>query len=82
MPAGSATIRDVPTPRFTLRRLLLLVTVCAVLSLVPAVAARGTLWIVGLLVAVLAGVLWMVIGVGLYAVTSLAGHLFERFRRE
>ncbi|REK08937.1 MAG: hypothetical protein DWQ37_18905 [Planctomycetota bacterium] len=32
------------TPQFSLRRLLFVVTVCAVLCLVPAVATRGYVW--------------------------------------
>jgi hypothetical protein len=80
--ARNATIKVMPTPRFTLRRLLLLVTVCAVLSLVPAVAARGTLWIAGVATAAFAGVVLLVLGVLLYVLVMLAGHLINRTRRE
>ncbi len=44
------------TPQFSLRRLLLIVTVSAVLCLIPALATRGYLWGVGLALA-LAGAL-------------------------
>ncbi len=82
MPAQSATIKDVPTPRFTLRRLLLLVTVCAVLSLVPAAAGQGTLWIVGLAMALFSGAMLLVVGGLLYVLTMLAGNLVSRVRRQ
>jgi hypothetical protein len=62
--------------------LLLLVTACAVLSLVPAVAAQGVLWAAGVALAVFAGVVLLIVGLLLYAVTMLAGHLFNRIRRQ
>ena len=82
MPARNATIKVVPTPRFTLRRLLLLVTVCAALSLVPAVAVQGTLWIAGVAMAAFAGVVLMLLGMLLYLLTTLVGQLLSRGRRE
>ena len=71
-----------PTPRFTLRRLLLLVTVCAVLSLVPAAAGQGTLWIAGLAMALFAGAMLLVVGGLLYVLTMLAGQVVSRVRRQ
>jgi hypothetical protein len=62
--------------------LLLLVTVCAVLSLVPAIAAQGTLWIAGVAMGAFAAVVLLVVGVLLYCVTMLAGHLLSRSRRQ
>jgi hypothetical protein len=62
--------------------LLLLVTACAVLSLVPALAAAGTLWIAGVAMAVLAGVVLLAVGVLLYLLTTLVGQLISRSRRE
>ena len=58
------------TPQFTLRRLLLIVTVCAVLSLVPTVAARGYLWAVALAMALL--------GAAVLAAVSAAGFVITR----
>ena len=82
MPTQGATIKVVPTPRFTLRRLLLLVTLCAVFSLVPAAATQGTLWIAGVAMAATAGVVLLVVGVLLYVLTMLAGQLISRIRHQ
>jgi hypothetical protein len=61
------------TPQFTLRRLLLIVTVFAVLSLVPTVAARGYLWAVCLAMAILgAFVLAAISAVGFLITRALA----------
>lgn len=66
------------TPQFSLRRLLLIVTVSAVLCLIPAVATRGYLWGVGLALAlggefVLAG-----IQVLLFAMSRVVGVYVEK----
>lgn len=82
MPPASATIKVVPTPRFTLRRLLLLVTLCAVLSMVAAVAAQGMLWAAGLAMAAFGGAVLLVVGLLLHVVTMLAGQLLNRSRRQ
>lgn len=64
-----------------MRRLLLLVTLCAVLSLVPAMAAQGTLWIVGVAMAALGGLVLVLTGVLLYLLTMLVGQLLNRGKR-
>jgi len=61
--------------------LLLLVTLCAVLSVVPAVAAQGTLWVAGLTMALFAGIVLIFVGMLLYVMTMLVGHLLSRSRR-
>jgi len=66
------------TPQFSLRRLLLIVTVSAVLCLIPAAAARGYLWGVGLALALVAAFVLAGLQVLLFAVSRLVGIVIER----
>ncbi len=67
------------TPQFSLRRLLLIVTVCAVLCLVPVVASRGYIWAVGLVLALAGAIVLAAIQIVLFAVVRGVG-VFEKNR--
>ena len=66
------------TPQFTLRRLLFIVTVCAVLSLVPTIAARGYLWAVALAMALLGALVLAVVSAAGFVLTRGLAVLVER----
>lgn len=68
------------TPQYSIRHLLLLVTLSAVVCLVAAVAARGYLWAVALSVALLSAMALLVIQGVLYIVTRTIGMALGRRR--
>jgi hypothetical protein len=76
--AGGAQSRLMLTPQFSLRRLLLIVTVSAVLCLIPAVATRGYLWAVGLALALVGVFVLAGIQILLFALSRVAGMYVER----
>lgn len=68
------------TPQFSLRRLLLLVTLCGVLCLVPAVATRGYVWATAVAFA-LAGVgVLLAVQAALFLVSRGLAELVDRDR--
>ena len=68
------------TPQYSLRHLLLLVTLSAVVCFVPAVAAQGHLWAVALSVALFAAMVFFVIQGLLCVVTRAIGMVIGRRR--
>jgi hypothetical protein len=68
-------------PQFTLRRLLGVVSVCAVACCALGFAARGQLWAVAIAMALLGLVLMMGCYVLVYMVMRLLGAAIERRRR-
>jgi membrane protein implicated in regulation of membrane protease activity len=66
------------TPQFSLRRLLLIVTVSAVLCLIPAVATRGYLWALGVALALVGAFVLAGFQVLLFAVSRVVGVYVER----
>ena len=68
------------TPQFSLRRLLLIVTVSAVLCLIPAVATRGYLWGVGLALALAGAFVLAGFQILLFAVSRVVGIYVEKQR--
>jgi hypothetical protein len=73
-----AQSRVMLTPRFTLRRLFLIVAVCAVLALVPTFAAEGHLWILCLAMAAIGAVLLAVFSAIGYAIVRLLAVIIQR----
>lgn len=69
-----------PTPQFSLRRLLVLVTVCAVLCLIPILTGNAKLWAAGVVVAVVAAALLLAVNAALYAVVQILGRTLARRR--
>lgn len=66
------------TPQYSVRHLLLLVTLSAVVCLVPAVAARGYLWAIALSVALCGAIVLLAIQGLLYVVTRSIGAALGR----
>lgn len=66
------------TPRYTVRHLLLLVALCAVVCVVPALAARGHQWAVALAVALFAVVVLFAVSGFLYVTSGVLGAMLAR----
>ncbi len=56
------------TPQFSLRRLLLLVTIAGILCIVPAVAAQGLLWSIAPAMMLAGAVVLALVGAVMFAV--------------
>ncbi len=61
----------IPIPRFSLLRLLVFTTICAVLSLVLTLAAESYIWLVALGTAAIAGVVVLLVSAFLFMITEL-----------
>jgi hypothetical protein len=69
-------------PAFTLRRLLLVVTLCGFVFLVPAMAARGHLWAIAAAAALVGGgVLLAICGLSYLALRAINGLVAGRGRK-
>ncbi len=68
------------SPQFSLRRLLLFVTVCAVLCLVPAVAAQGYLWALAFATGLAGALALLAVQSALYLLTCATGTLLALVR--
>jgi hypothetical protein len=68
-------------PAYTLRRLLLVVTLCGFVFLVPAMAARGYLWAIAAVVALGAGGVLLLIQALLYLAIRAVGDVVARRAR-
>lgn len=65
-------------PTYSLRRLMLLVTLSGVVCLVPAMAARGYLWAIAATVALVAALVLLVIQGSLFLAILTLARLFAR----
>jgi hypothetical protein len=65
-------------PAYSLRRLLLVVTLSGLLCLVPAMAARGYLWAIAAATALVAAIVLVVIQGVLFLVTRALGSALAR----
>jgi F0F1-type ATP synthase assembly protein I len=68
------------TPQFSVRQLLLLVALSAMVCLVPALAAQGRQWAIALSAALFGGMALLVIGGLLTVATRTLGAAFGRRR--
>jgi hypothetical protein len=67
-----------PKTQFSLRRLLLLITLCAVLSLIPVLSGQSQIWATGLLVGLLAAAVLLAVNAALYALVGLLRRAWSR----
>jgi len=68
-------------PQFSLRRLLVIVTIAGFFCLLPTLAAQGYLWALGPITAVAAAILFLILGAIFYGLTGGAVALMEATRR-